>query len=186
MSSLLVAEVILGWICHNVDMFLFYRPFSCSEVLCYGNRTWFGYLFRPLTTIGKVSRRCMTSHAAPKQAKCLLRSLTPTASQWSPHASWFPHSNLNGSGGSTSLWNYGSCWPKRSDIALPYITLKEVVDPSGAAAKLADLCVDTRWVRAINALILWRVSIRLSRLNVLKARKKKKKHRKRKDVYYHW
>ena len=29
------------------------------------------------------------------------------------------------------------------DLALPYITLKEVVDPAGAAAKLADLCFDT-------------------------------------------
>ena len=26
---------------------------------------------------------------------------------------------------------------------MPYITLKEVVDPTGAAAKMADLCFDT-------------------------------------------
>ena len=37
---------------------------------------------------------------------------------------------------------YGSCWPERSDVALAYITLKEVVDLAGAAAKLADLCFD--------------------------------------------
>ena len=55
---------ILGWVCHNVDIFLFYRPFSGSELLSYGNSAWFGYLFRPLTTIGKVSRQCMTSQAA--------------------------------------------------------------------------------------------------------------------------
>ena len=55
---------ILGWVCHNVDIFLFYRPFPGSELLSYGNSAWFGYLFRPVTTIGKVSRQCMTSQAA--------------------------------------------------------------------------------------------------------------------------
>ena len=31
---------------------------------------------------------------------------------------------------------------KRGDTAFPYITLKEVVNLAGAAAKLADLCFD--------------------------------------------
>ena len=52
------------WVCHNVDIFLFHGPFSGSELLSYGNSAWFGYLFRPVTTIGKVSRQCMTSQAA--------------------------------------------------------------------------------------------------------------------------
>ena len=55
---------ILGWVCHNVDIFLFYRPFSGSELLSYRNSAWFGYLFRSVTKIGKVSRQCMTSQAA--------------------------------------------------------------------------------------------------------------------------
>lgn len=58
------AQEILGWICHNVDILLFYQPFSGSELLPYGTRAWFGYPFHPLRTIGKVSLRCLTSLAA--------------------------------------------------------------------------------------------------------------------------
>ena len=57
-------EEILGWICHNVDILPFYRPFSGSELLPYGTRAWFRYPFHPLRTIGKVSPPCLTSLAA--------------------------------------------------------------------------------------------------------------------------
>ena len=94
----------------------------------------------PLTMIGKVSLRCVTSQHAgcPNQAKCLLRSLTPTARKWTLHTSWFPcrGGNLNGPGGSTSLG-----W-KRSGAALPYFSLDEVVNSAGVAANLADLRFD--------------------------------------------
>ena len=59
-----LTEEILGWICHNVDVLLFYRPFSSSELLPYGTRAWFGYPFHPLRTIGQVSTRCLTSLTA--------------------------------------------------------------------------------------------------------------------------
>ena len=60
-----LAVEILGWICNNVDILLFYRPFSSSELLSFG------------IGLGLV----------PIQARCLLRSLTPTASEWTLHAS---------------------------------------------------------------------------------------------------
>ena len=49
----------------KLDVLLFYRPFSGSgELLPYGSRAWFGYLFRHLTTVGKASPLYMTSQAA--------------------------------------------------------------------------------------------------------------------------
>ena len=95
MSSLLVAYIkknphawelflsprwqILGWVCHNVDIFLFYRPFSGSEL--------FGYLFRPVTTTGKVSRQCMTSQAAPNRLNVYSLALRQrlTSEHFTPH-----------------------------------------------------------------------------------------------------
>ena len=83
---------------------------------------------RPLTMIGKVSLRCVTSQAARTRRSVLLRRLT-----------WFPRrgGNLNGSGGSTSLG-----W-KRSGAGLPYFSLDKVVNSPGVAANLADLPFDT-------------------------------------------
>ena len=83
---------------------------------------------RPLTMIGKVSLRCVTSQAARTRPSVLLRSLT-----------WFPRrgGNLNGPGGSTSLG-----W-KRSGAGLPYFSLDKVVNSPGVAANLADLPFDT-------------------------------------------
>ena len=75
---------------------------------------------RPLTMIGKVSLRCVTSQAARTRPSVLLRSLT-----------WFPRrgGNLNGPGGSTSPG-----W-KRSGTALPFFSFEEVVNPAGLAGK---------------------------------------------------
>ena len=46
-STCPLAERILGWIYHKLDILLFCRPFSGSELLPYGNRAWFKYLFSP-------------------------------------------------------------------------------------------------------------------------------------------
>ena len=42
-----LAERILDWIYDKLDILLFYRPFSGSELLPYGNKAWFRYLFSP-------------------------------------------------------------------------------------------------------------------------------------------
>ena len=44
-STFPLEERILGWIYHKLDILLFCRPFSGSELLPYGNRAWFKYLF---------------------------------------------------------------------------------------------------------------------------------------------
>ena len=64
-----LAEGILDWICHKLDILRFYRLFSGSESLPYGGGIGLGsnIFSRPLTMIAKVSPRFVTS-----QAKCLL------------------------------------------------------------------------------------------------------------------
>ena len=173
-STCLLAERILGWIYHKLDILLFYRPFSGSELLPYGKRAWFKYLFLPSNNDRESFSSMCDLTGCPNQAKCLLRSLTPTTRKWTLHASWFLRrgGNLNGPGGSTSLG-----W-KRSGAALPHFSLDEVVNSAGVAANLADLRFDTgegynrfHWYFA-------GLSIRLSWLNVLKASQEKQ------NVYY--
>ena len=94
----------------SVINWIFYCSIDCCS--SYGNRAWFRYLFS-LSNNDKESfssTRDLTRRL--NQAKCLLHGLTPTASKWTLHASWFPRrgDNRNGPGGSTSPWNYGSCW----------------------------------------------------------------------------
>ena len=95
---------------------------------------------RPLTMIGKVSLRCVTSEAARTRPSVYSVALHQQPElKWTLHASWFPRrgGNLNGPGGSTSLgWT-------RSGAALPYFSLDEVVNSAGVAANLADLRFDT-------------------------------------------
>ena len=122
-----LAERIIGWICHKLDILLFYRLFSGSELLSYGNRAWFRYRFS-LSNNDKESfssTRDLTRR--PNQAKCLLRGLTPTANKWTLHASWFPRKgdNRKGPGGSTSPWNYGSCWLEKK-AAQPCLTSRRL------------------------------------------------------------
>ena len=138
-STCPLAERILGWIYHKLDILLFCRPFSGSELLPYGNRAWSKYLFSPSHNDRESFSSMCDLTGCPNQAKCLLCTLTPTARKWTLHASWFPRrdGNLNGPGGFTSLG-----W-KRSGTALPYFSLDEVVNSAGVAANLADLRFDT-------------------------------------------
>ena len=124
-----LAERIFSWICHKLDILLFYRPFSGSELLPYANRAWFRYLFSP-SKKGKVSMRDLTG--CPNLAKCLLCGLTPTASKWALHVYGFPRrgGNLNGPRGSTSPGWKGGAQP------LPYFSSKEVVNPAGVSTNL--------------------------------------------------
>ena len=94
---------------------------------------------RPLTMIGKVSSRCVTSQAARTRLNVYSVALRQQPANWTLHTSWFPHrgGNLNGPGGSTSPGG------KISGAALPYFSLKEVVNPAGVATNLADLRLDT-------------------------------------------
>ena len=134
-----LSERIFGWIYHALDILLFYRPFSGSELLPYGNRAWVRYRFSPSNNDRESFSSIRDLAGCPNQAKCLLRGLTPTASKKTLHASWFPRrgGNLNGPGGSTSPG-----W-KRSGPALPYFSLKGVINPAGVATNLADLRFDT-------------------------------------------
>ena len=163
-----LAERILSWICHKLDILLFYRPFSGSGLLPYANRAWFRYLFSPSNNRRKSISSMRDLTACPNLAKCLLRGLTPTASKWTLHTSWFPRrgGNLNGPSGSTSPGWKGGAQP------LPYFSLKEVVNPAGVSTNLAGLCFDTG--EGYNRFDTLQVSIRLSWLNVLKASQEKK------------
>ena len=80
-STLSLAERILGWIYHKLDILLFYRLFSGSELLSYGNRAWFRYRFSLFNNDKESFSSTRDLTRRPNQAKCLLHGLTPTASK---------------------------------------------------------------------------------------------------------
>ena len=121
-----LAERIIGWICHKLDILLFYRLFSGSELLSYGNRAWFRYLFS-LSNNDKESfssTRDLTRR--PNQAKCLLHGLT----RQQPASEHF--TLLGFRVGVTIV------------IALVDLHLREIMDLAGWKKKAAQPCPTSR------------------------------------------